>query len=153
MEASEKGDLSSQIGLWLEKKETDRLVARLRRASFGELEDLSHYTTEPAARRLDRSHPNVAAKVYRALGMRIANADKSRYYDAALNNLKRAKICYRKAGLEADWEALVAEVTERHRRKKGFMAGFENIVSGARKRAEPTFLDRARGRWPRGSKR
>jgi len=31
MEASEKGDLTSQIELWLKKKEMDRLVSRLRR--------------------------------------------------------------------------------------------------------------------------
>ncbi len=33
MKASEKGDLSSQIELWVEEKESDRLVSRLRMAS------------------------------------------------------------------------------------------------------------------------
>jgi uncharacterized Zn finger protein len=94
----------------------------------------------------------VAAKVYRTLGMRIVNAGKSRYYDAALDNLERAKRSYEKAGLQADWEALVAEVIEQHRRKKGFIAGFGRIVSGVPKRAEPTFLERTKGRWPRESK-
>lgn len=50
LEASEKGDFSSQIELWLEKKESDRLVSRLRRAADEELEDLSHYGTEPLVR-------------------------------------------------------------------------------------------------------
>lgn len=153
MGASERGDLSSQIELWLEKKEIDRLVTRLRNATDEELEDLSHYWTEPAARKLERSHPEVAARVYRALGMRVVNAGKSKYYGAALDNLERAKKCYEKAGLQADWEALAADVRERHYRKKGFMAGFEGIMSGAAKRAEPTFIERARRRWPRGGKR
>ena len=34
MAASENGDLSEQIPLWLEHKETDRLVARLLAAAW-----------------------------------------------------------------------------------------------------------------------
>jgi len=149
MEASEKGDLSSQIELWLEKTESDRLVSRLRRATDEELEDLSHYRTEPLARKLERSQPDIAARVYRALCMRIVNTGKNKYYDGALVNIEHAKKCYNKARLNADWEAVVADVRERHFRKKGFMAGFEEIVSGAPKRVEPPFLERAKARWPR----
>ena len=149
MEATEKGDLSSQIELWLEKKESDRLTSRLRRATNEELENLGHYRTEPLARKLERSHPDIAAKVYRALCMRIVNAGKSKYYDAALDKIEHAKKCYVKAGLKDKWEAVVADVRERHFRKKGFMAGFEEIVSDAPKRVEPTFLERAKARWPR----
>ncbi len=151
MAASEKGDLSSQIELWLEKKEIDRLVSRLRKAADEELEDLSHYRTEPLARKLERSHPDISARVYRALCMRIVNAGKSKYYDAALDNIEHAKKCYTKAGLNADWQAVVADVRERHFRKKGFMAGFEDIVAGAPKYVEPPFLERAKARWPRKS--
>ena len=149
MEASEKGDLSSQIELWLEKKENDRLVSRLRRATDEELENLSHYRTEPLAHKLERAHPDISARVYRALCMRIVNAGKSKYYDAALDNINHAKKCYNKAGLNAEWQAVVADVRARHSRKKGFMAGFEDIVSGASTYVEPPFLDRAKARWPR----
>jgi len=151
MEASEKGDLSSQIELWLENKESDRLVSRLRRVTDEELEGLSHYRAEPLARKLERSHPDISARVYRALCMRIVNAGKSKYYDAALDRIGQARKCYVKAGLDADWQAVVADVRARHFRKKGFMAGFEDIVSGAPKHAEPPFLKRARARWPRKS--
>jgi uncharacterized Zn finger protein len=151
MEASERGDLSSQIELWLEKKENDRLVSRLRRATDEELEGLSHYWTQPLARKLERSHPDISARVYRALCMRIVNAGKSKYYDAALDNIHHAKKCYAKAGLDADWQAVVTDVRKRHFRKKGFMAGFEDIVSGAPKYVEPPFLERAKARWPRKS--
>lgn len=151
MEASEKGDLSSQIELWLEKKESDRLISRLHRVTDKELEDLSHYRTEPLAHKLERSHPEISARVYRALCMRIVNAGKSKYYDAALDSIERAKKCYVKAGLNADWQALVTDVRERHFRKKGFMAGFEDIVSGAPKHVEPPFLERAKARWQRKS--
>jgi len=144
MKASEEGALDLQIKLWLEKKEIDRLVVRLRRATDEELEGISHFTTEPAARKLERSHPDVAGRIYRALGMRIVNAGKSNYYDAALDNLECAKKCYIKSGLESDWEALVDDVRKRHYRKKGFMPGFEQVVSGY---TEPTFLARAKRRW------
>ncbi|MBU4318045.1 MAG: hypothetical protein KKF30_12340 [Proteobacteria bacterium] len=152
MEASEMGDLSSQIELWMEKKENDRLVSRLRRAADEELESLSHYQTEPLAQKLKRSHPDIAARVYCALCMRIVNAGKSKYYDAALDNIEHAKKCYAKAGLNTAWQAVVADVRARHSRKKGFMAGFEDIVSGAPKYFEPPFLERAKARWPSKSK-
>ena len=152
MEASETGDLFSLIELWLKKKEDDRLVSRLRRTTDEELEDLSHYRTEPLARKLERSHPDISARVYRALCMRIVNAGKSKYYAAALDNIEHAKKCYAKAGHDADWQAVVVDVRNRHFRKKGFMAGFEDIVAGAPKHVEPPFLERAKARWPRKSK-
>ncbi len=149
MKASEKADLCSQIELWLENKQNDRLVSRLRRATDEELENLSHYSTEPLTRKLKRSRPDIAARVYRALCMRVVNAGKSKYYDAALDNIELAKKCYAKAGLDTDWEAVVADIRERHFRKKGFMARFEEIVSGTPKRVEPSFLERSKTRWPR----
>ena len=85
--------------------------------------------------------------------MRIVNAGKSKYYDAALDHIEHAKKCYTKAGLYADWQAVVADVRKRHFRKKGFMAGFEDIVTGAAKQVEPSFLDRAKARWSRKPKR
>ena len=84
--------------------------------------------------------------------MRIVNAGKSKYYDAALDHIEHAKKCYTKAGLNTNWQAVVADVRNRHFRKKGFMAGFEDIVAGAPKHVEPPFLERAKARWPRESK-
>jgi hypothetical protein len=147
MEAAEQGELGSLIELWLNAKEIDRLVARLDRASNAELEGLSHYVTEPAAERLAKTHPAVAAKVFRALCMRIVDAAKSKYYFAALTNLERAKDCYLSAGLDAQWRALAPEIRRDHHRKSGFMPGFERIVRSTGASKEPSFLDRARGRW------
>ena len=152
MQASENGDLPDQIDLWVENKERDRLVSRLSKVADKELEALSHYRTEPLARQLTRSHPDIAGRIYRALCMRIVNAGKSRYYDAALDNIAHAKKCYAKAGLDTDWQAIVADVRERHSRKRGFMAGFEDIVAGVPKHVEPPFLDHAKARWPGKSK-
>jgi hypothetical protein len=69
--------------------------------------------------------------------------------EAALDHIDRARRCYAKAGLNADWLAVVADVRERHFRKKGFMDGFAGIVSGATKHIEPSFLERAKARWLR----
>jgi hypothetical protein len=68
-----------------------------------------------------------------------------------IDPLEQAKKCYAKAGLTADWQAVVADVRKRHFRKKGFMARFEDIVSGAPKHVEPPFLERAKASWPRRS--
>lgn len=147
MEAAAGGELQSLIELWLETKEIDRLVERLRRARDEELERISHYVTEPVAKRLAKTHPDIAAKVYRALGMRILEAKKSRYYEAALSNFEDARRCYERAGLAPRWEALVGEIRAQHHRKVGFMAGFEEVVAGGGPSARPTFLERAKARW------
>jgi uncharacterized Zn finger protein len=147
MGAAERADLGSLIELWLETREIARLVRRLRTATDAEIEDLSHYRTEPAARRLAKSHPDVAAKVYRALGMRILNAKKSKYYAAALSNFENAKRGYERSGLHREWAALVADVRRAHHRKAGFMADFERLAAGHGPTDEPSFLERARSRW------
>ncbi len=71
MDAAAGADLHSLIELWLETKEIERLVEKLREARDEELEGISHYATEPVAKELAKTHPDVAAKVCRALGMRI----------------------------------------------------------------------------------
>lgn len=153
MNASEKGDLSSQIALWTAMKEKERITERLRRATDEELENISHLTTEPLARRFERTHPGIAARLHQAQCMRILNAGKSKYYDAALGNLEQARECYEKAGLSSAWKTLVKNIRNRHYRKAGFMAGFERIASGGTKPKKQTFLDRAKARWKRMSKK
>jgi uncharacterized Zn finger protein len=150
MAASETGSLDSVIELWLHTRETDRLVKRLRSTPVRKLEALSHYTMEPAAKKLAPAYPEVAAKVYQALGLRIVNAGKSKYYGAALSHFGRARHCYEKAGLSSTWSRLVTEVRKKHARKYGFMPGFERISKGMKLREEPTLLERARrrkGQW------
>jgi tetratricopeptide (TPR) repeat protein len=148
MDAATGGDLPSLIGLWLETKEIDRLVGRLRTATDAEIEGLGHYTTEPVAKKLASSHPAIAARVYRALGMRILNAKKSKYYDAALSNFEDAKRCYEKAGLGTEWSHVVHAIRRDHYRKGGFMGRFEELVAGHAPSAKPSFLERAKARWP-----
>jgi hypothetical protein len=151
MEAAAAADLHSQIELWLETREHDRLVERLRRASHEELEGASRYATEPAAKALAETHPDVAGKVYRALGVRILKEKKSKYYGAALSHLEEARRCYERAGLRAEWEEIVRTVRADHHRKVGFMAGFEEVVAGGGPSAKPSFLERAKARWTRSS--
>jgi hypothetical protein len=149
MEAAAGADLHSQIELWLDTREHDRLVERLRRVSDEELEGASHYATEPAAKALAETHPDVAGKVYRALGLRILKEKKSKYYGAALSHLEEAARCYERAGLRTEWEEIVRTVRAAHHRKVGFMAGFEEIVAGGGPSAKPSFLERAKARWAR----
>ena len=147
MEASKQASLTSLIELWLSVKEIERLADRLNRASDRELEGLSHYTTEPAAKRLVKTHPAVAAKVFRAMCVRVLNSGKSKYYDAALANIEAARKCYLAAGLDELWRTTSTEIRRDHFRKYGFMPGFEEIVAGKRALPKPSFLDRARAQW------
>ncbi len=147
LDVAEHADLGSLIELWLETREIKRLARRLGMATDTEIQDLSHYQTEPAARRLARSHPDVAARVYRALGVRILNARKSKYYGAALSHFENARRCYERSGHLREWAALVAAVRGAHRRKAGFMADFERLAAGQALTQALSFLERARRRW------
>ncbi len=153
MQAAEDGSLSSVIGLWLGTGELGRLVERLREMTDADLERLSHSVTEPAAKAIGPDHPEVAARIFRALGMRILASKKSRYYGAALSHFGRARDCYLRAELPGTWQVVVDQVRRDHGRKYSFMPGFEDIVEGRDKEPEPSFLERARTRWPRGGKR
>lgn len=151
LEAAADADLHALIELLLATKEIERLADLVRQTDDVELEDLSHYTTEPVAKKLEKGHPGLAARLWLAQGMRIINAGKSKYYTAALSNFRRAKRCFERAGLTAQWEVTVAQVRADHRRKSGFMSGFENLIAGAAPREEPSFLQRAKARWNKHS--
>jgi len=114
---------------------------------------MSHYATEPAAKHLEDGHPDLAARLWRAQGLRIVEAKKSKYYEAALSNFERARDCYLRAGLAVEWEKTVRQVLAAHFRKSGFISGFQALASGAKRAAQPSFLDRAKARWrdPHGS--
>ncbi len=147
IEAAAGTDLYSLIGLLLETKEIERLAELVARSADDALEQVSHYMLEPAARKLEKTDVAAVARLWRAMGMRIVKAGKSKYYEAALRNFERAKRCYVKAGLEADWAAVVSQVRADHHRKYGFMPGFEQLVNGSGPGQEPPFLERAKARW------
>jgi hypothetical protein len=79
--------------------------------------------------------------------MRIINAKKSKYYNAALENFEQARRCYERAGLTADWQCVVNEVRAEHRRKTGFMSGFDEVVAGLDSSKKRSFLERAKMSW------
>jgi hypothetical protein len=146
MEVAHSADLGEAIGLRLETGEIDRLADRLRRAPARTLKRMSHYVTEPAAERLAKAHPDVAAKIYAALGLRILEAGKSRYYSAALQHFADARRCYGAIQDLAAWERLLAAVRRDHRRKTGFLARLDNHLARA-ERPGQSWLERARKRW------
>ena len=153
IDAAKGADLHSAIDLLLATKEMDRLADLVRQASEQALEGLSHHTTEPVAKKLEKTHPDLAARLWHAQGLRIVNAKKSKYYDAALSNFESAKRCFERAGLSAEWQKTVTRVRADHHRKSGFMPGFERLVAGAGPSDEPSFLTRAKARWSERQRR
>jgi hypothetical protein len=151
MEAAKGADLHSAMDLFVEAKEMERLADLVRGVTDQALVHVSHYATEPAAMKLEKTQPGLAARLWRAQGMRIVDAGKSKYYEAAISNFERAKRCYVRAGLAAEWEETVRQVRYSHRRKTGFMPAFESIATGAGPKEQPSFLERAKARW--GGKR
>ena len=142
----EGADLSARLDLLVKTRERERLSEVVDRTPREDLVILSHYRTEPAAEQLAKSHPLSAAKLYLAMALRILEAKKSKYYDAALGNLEQAKKLLLKEDRTDEWEVLAEEIRGQHRRKTGFMPGFERLVAG-RSATGPSFLDRARKRW------
>ncbi|MGQ0668144.1 MAG: DUF6880 family protein [Actinomycetota bacterium] len=147
IEAAMGTDLHSLIELLLHTKEMERLAELVHRSTDDVLEAVSHYATEGAAKKLEKTHAGAAARLWRAQGMRILKEKKSKHYDAALRNLERARRCYEKAGIAVDWQQVVSEVRAEHHRKTRFMPGFEEIVRGSGPSQEPPFLERAKARW------
>ncbi len=128
-------------------KEMDRLADLIHRVSDHALEDLSHYTTEPVAKKLEKNRPDLAARLWRAQGLRIVNAKKSKYCDAALSNFESAKRCFERAGLLEDWQKTVGQMRADHHRKTGFMDGFERLVEGVGPSDELSFMEQAKARF------
>jgi len=147
LDATKDAHLSSVMDLLLALKEWGRLADLIRDTNDGKLQTLSHYTTESVAEKLSKPHPDLAARLWRAQGLRIVTAKKSKYYDAALSNFDRAKRCFERAGLEAEWRKTVAQVRADHSRKSSFMPGFERLVAGAEPSGERSFLEQAKARW------
>jgi tetratricopeptide (TPR) repeat protein len=148
IEAATGADLHSLFELFLETGELARLADCVRESGDAALEATSHYATEPVAEKLEKKHPDLAARLWRAQGMRIVDAKKSEYYHAALSNFERAKRCFERAGLAAEWEKTVGDVRARHHRKVGFIPGFERLVAGAGGHGhQQSFLERAKARW------
>lgn len=77
MEAAKGDNLHSLIELFIETKEMDRLAELVSGATDEALEQTSHYSTETAAKKLEKAHPGLAARLWRAQGMRIVNGAKS----------------------------------------------------------------------------
>jgi uncharacterized Zn finger protein len=147
LDASKGADLDSVLELFLETKEMERLAELVRGSTDQALEQVSPLHHPAAAKKLERTYPDLAARLWRAQGMRIVDARKSKYYDAALSNFERARDCYQRAGLAAEWEQTVRQVRAAHSRKTGFISGFESLAAGARRVDKPSFLERAKARW------
>ena len=139
--------LSAFIEICVKTKEWEKLARRIASAKHEGLEGISHYVTEPVAKGLAGRHPAAAAKIHRALGLRILKAGKSKYYEHALEHFRVAKRLYEKAGQARLWSSLVMGVRRDHARKSSFIGGFERVVAGRGPEREQSFQKRARRTW------
>ncbi|MBN2530135.1 MAG: hypothetical protein JXR76_27335 [Deltaproteobacteria bacterium] len=140
-------ELRSALTLLRVMSEDARIITRIQEASDAELESISHTVIEPLANRFRESNPQIAGRLFCAMGMRIVEAGKSKYYDAALSNFEDAGNCWKAACCPQLWDALVDRIRIDHRRKYSFYPYFEDIVAGKKLDKEPSFLERAKNRW------
>ena len=149
LEVVQQAPIDSAIELYLKLKELDLLAQRIEKATDKQLMDLSHYRTEPAAKKLEKRFPLAAAKLYRALGMRILESKKSKYYEAAQSHFQKAKKLYEASSSQELWDQLVKLVRKEHRLKRGFIQDFELIVNGVAPKKNPSFQQKIQGRLAR----
>ena len=147
IQEAKKNSLSAFIEICTAAKDWGVLSEHIVDVETDELEKISHYTTEKAAKGLTRKHAQAAAKIYAALGMRIIKSGKSKYYGYALEHFRNSKKLYEKAGCEQMWLALVDRVRKDHSRKYSFIGDFEEIAAGHRPELPESFEKRAKKRW------
>jgi len=147
IQEAKKSSLSAFIEICTATKEWEILSEHILDVEHDELEKISHYTTEKAAKGLARKHGQAAAKIYAALGMRIVRKGKSKYYHYALEHFRNAKKLYEKAGCDQMWLSLVDRVRQDHSRKYSFIGDFEEIAAGNGHEPPESFEKRARKRW------
>jgi uncharacterized Zn finger protein len=139
--------LSGFIDICVKTKEWDTLAKHVSSIDTELLEELSHYTTEKAAKGLAKKHGLAAAKIFSALGMRILEKGKSQYYQYALEHFRKVQKLYEKAGRGQLWRDLVERVRRDHSRKYSFIPDFEKIVAGRPLKRPDSFKTRALKRW------
>ena len=139
--------LSGFIDICVKTKEWDTLAEHVSSIDAELLENLSHYTTERAAKGLPRKHGLAAAKIYGALGLHIIKKGKSKYYQYALEHFRNACKLYEKAGEDQLWLDLVERVRRDHSRKYSFIGYFEEIVDRRPLKKPESFEKRALKRW------
>jgi uncharacterized Zn finger protein len=147
IQEAKKTSLSGFIEICTATKEWEVLSGHILYVGHDQLEQISHYISEEAAKGLARKHGQAAAKIYAALGMRIIRSGKSKYYHYALLHFRTAKKLYEKAGCDQIWLSLVDRVRKAHSRKYSFIGDFEKIAAGNRPEPPESFEKRARKRW------
>lgn len=140
------GPIEPVLAICVDTKEYGVLVDRILRCRHQTLEEIGHHSTEKAAKLLEKKHPEAAAKIYRALGVRIVNSKKSKYYSVAWEHFEKTKELYLKIGQEKEWDILVSKTLCEHSRKSSFIDGFKEIVAGTKKK-KVSFAERAENRW------
>ncbi|MCP4214512.1 MAG: hypothetical protein GY765_07635 [bacterium] len=109
------------------------------------MERISHFQTEGAAYGLrDRGYFPGAAKIFRALGVRIVNAGKSKYYSAAIAHLAEYRKLCEAMEKKEEWASFATDIMKRHTRKSGFMPDFKRLVAG---NPPKSFKERAEEHW------
>ena len=87
--------------------------------------------------------------MWRALGLDIVNAGKSKQYAVVVECFGRAKRCFAVAGLPDCRTAGTSSWTRcaNHYQRASFIREFEKVVTRVTPEPEPSFLEKAHARW------
>lgn len=139
---NKQASISNKIEFYIKFNELNLLAAFVTNSKDEELEDIGHYLGEQIGESLRNEFPLLAARVYRAQGMRIVNNKKSKYYEESVDYLYVAKQLYQANGRGEEWDKTVNTIMVEHKHKSGFMALFERIMQDKPPKKIPTFKER-----------
>lgn len=146
--AAQNASMSDLIELCRLTNELDILTEHILSTDQEKLNDISHYILEPAAQAVTDKSALAAAKLYTAMGLRIVNRGKSKYYRYAFQHFEKAMELYKISGQEPIWQSIIQDIRETHSRKYSFIGNFETIVAGRWTATKPdSFRSRLKKRW------
>jgi uncharacterized Zn finger protein len=129
MKAAEN-QLSGFIEISVLTKEWQSLAERVLAENDEALADISHFTSEPAAKALEKKYPLASAKLYFNMGNRILEAKKSKYYPTGIRNFKSARKLWLQEGDKETWAKAVSTINAKHYRKYSFIHDFNDMAEG-----------------------
>jgi uncharacterized Zn finger protein len=116
------GDVRNRIEIYLHEGMVNDAVRAVDASPY-----VGHDVLEPVVDAATRSHPDWVIQQCRAQAEYIMDEGKSQYYHSAARWLEKARVAYRVAGREADWQTYLHELLARHRRKYSLVPKLEAL--------------------------
>ena len=101
--------------------------------TVAEQEEWNYHLLEKVADEVIATHPDWVIRVSQKQAEGLINKVQSKYYVAAVRWLEKARAAHRAAGQEAKWRAYLADLRERHSRKRTLLGMLKGMDQGVQR--------------------